>query len=766
MSFLKSLVWRDCSPIAAWVTRVLPAVALGVLAGCGGGGTDAGTTTSDAGAPLKAGQGMDVSGSGTGWTQVAVENQNFSVDGTQVVRYGSDSSWVAMSVTGGGSCSNAFFGTDPLYGVVKRCEVQSSWTRIAGEGETFSINGTQTVRYGSGSSWITKTVVDGGECSNGYFGSDPLYGVVKQCEIASAAATPPPASTGTWTRIAGEGESFAITGTQTVRYGSGASWVSRSVTNAGQCTNDYFGTDPIVGTFKQCEVSGAVASVAGVCTPPVTAVDTSGTAASVGDGTPASCTESALRAAIANHDVVTFNCGADPVTIAIGSQIDVPAARNTVIDGGGKVTLDGGHRTRILSLINLDYRRNSNGLTLQRITLANGQAPGNGYRAADPSRPQCAWGYAEGNGGAIEVRDARLHVVDVEFRNNASASPGPEVGGGAIYAMGSLDVTVVGSRFFGNTGANAGAIGLLQSNGRFVNTVFQGNAADGTGSGRYDADPSCPILVHSGQTGAGGIGGAVAIDGSDDTDLLVCGSRFIDNRANELSGALQRTANIEPRRTTIDRSLFQGNRARQAGALFISNAQPLAIQASTFSNNAAESGGAAQFERSRLDVVNSTFAGNQATRGVGGALLLGSVETGSSIRNATFASNQSSGGAGYFSAAIFGQFDFPVNNTVFSNNVTNDPWNPMQCTFAPTTGSGDMQWPRNRVAGGAPDTLCVQGIAFGDPALGAIGDNGGPTPTLLPGGGSALRGAGQNCPATDQRGMPRPATGCTIGAVE
>jgi hypothetical protein len=64
-----------------------------------------------------------------------------------------------------------------------------------------------------------------------------------------------------------------------------------------------------------------------------------------------SCTEAALRAAIASRDVVTFNCGADPVTIAVSSPIAVPTDRNTVIDGGGKVTLDGGGVTRILSLM-------------------------------------------------------------------------------------------------------------------------------------------------------------------------------------------------------------------------------------------------------------------------------------------------------------------------------------------------------------------------------------------------------------------------------
>jgi hypothetical protein len=47
----------------------------------------------------------------------------------------------------------------------------------------------------------------------------------------------------------------------------------------------------------------------------------------------------------------------------------------------------------------------------------------------------------------------------------------------------------------------------------------------------------------------------------------VCGARFVGNEARELAGALFRTANTSPRRTTIDRSVFDGNRARQGGAL-------------------------------------------------------------------------------------------------------------------------------------------------------------------------------------------------------
>jgi hypothetical protein len=60
----------------------------------------------------------------------------------------------------------------------------SGWTRIAGEGQGFTVSGTQTVRYGSGSSWITMSVSNGGSCSNAFFGDDPIYGVVKRCEVA------------------------------------------------------------------------------------------------------------------------------------------------------------------------------------------------------------------------------------------------------------------------------------------------------------------------------------------------------------------------------------------------------------------------------------------------------------------------------------------------------------------------------------------------------------------------------------------------------
>jgi hypothetical protein len=176
--------------------------------------------------------------------------------------------------------------------------------------------------------------------------------------------------------------------------------------------------------------------------------------------------------------------------------------------------------------------------------------------------------------------------------------------------------------------------------------------------------------------------------------------------------------------------------------------------------------GAAQLDRNRLNIENSTFAGNFAINGIGGALALGGSDPQSVIRNVTFANNRAEGGPGLFSAAIFGDMSFDIHNTVFAHNTSRDAGSPMQCSFTPAGGENNVQWPRNRVVGGSADNECVNGIRFVDPKLGAIGSNGGPTPTLLPQFGSPLIGAGRNCPATDQRGRARNATQCAIGATE
>lgn len=200
----------------------------------------------------------------SGWTKIADEGQGFTITSPQTVRYGAGSSWITLNVNGDGTCSNAYFGNDPLPGVVKECDVSGStpppppppgWTKIADEGQGFNVTGTQTVRYGTGSTFITLNVTSSGTCSNVYFGNDPVPGIVKECDVQAAAATPP-----TWTPIAIEGQDFTVNGTRNVRYGSGSNWITLSVANAGSCTNAYFGNDPIYGVAKECDVQSATAN--------------------------------------------------------------------------------------------------------------------------------------------------------------------------------------------------------------------------------------------------------------------------------------------------------------------------------------------------------------------------------------------------------------------------------------------------------------------------------------------------------------------------
>ena len=83
-------------------------------------------------------------------------------------------------------------------------------------------------------------------------------------------------------------------------------------------------------------------------------------------------------------------------------------------------------------------------------------------------------------------------------------------------------------------------------------------------------------------------------------------------------------------------------------------------------------------------------------------------------------------------------------------------------------GGGNLRWPPT-------DNTCVG--EFGDPQLEPLEDNGGPTlvdldrsvmTMAIPIGSAAVQLATTNCPATDQRGMPRESLSnrCDAGAYE
>ena len=129
----------------------------------------------------------------TDWTFCAPEGDLCAFTGTVEVRYGANGFFVFKTLTDGTACTNAVFG-DPIFGTVKHCSIPSTpqpeWTFCAPEGGVCSFTGDREVRYGANDSFVFKTLTGGTACTNDVFG-DPIYGVVKSCDLRSASESLP-----------------------------------------------------------------------------------------------------------------------------------------------------------------------------------------------------------------------------------------------------------------------------------------------------------------------------------------------------------------------------------------------------------------------------------------------------------------------------------------------------------------------------------------------------------------------------------------------
>jgi hypothetical protein len=130
----------------------------------------------------------------TDWTFCAPEGGVCAFTGTTEVRYGANGSHVYHTLTDGTTCTNDVFG-DPIFGTVKQCATRSrppptEWTFCAAEGGVCAFSGTTEVRYGANGSYAYTTLTDGTACTNEVFG-DPIYGVLKSCELRTASGSSP-----------------------------------------------------------------------------------------------------------------------------------------------------------------------------------------------------------------------------------------------------------------------------------------------------------------------------------------------------------------------------------------------------------------------------------------------------------------------------------------------------------------------------------------------------------------------------------------------
>jgi hypothetical protein len=256
--------------------------------------------------------------------------------------------------------------------------------------------------------------------------------------------------------------------------------------------------------------------------------------------------------------IITFDCGAAPATIAVTATLNVPTNKNTVIDGGKKITLDGGNAVRILSFDSPGWMTNTNGLTLQHIRLVNGKATPT--MAIPPAPAPCSQGWQDGQGGAVYMRDGSLTVIDSIFENNQAAQLGPDTGGGAIYVNGAkTGMFIAGSTFTGNDASNAGAVGGLFAELDIYNSLLSNNTAVGNGANNIDP-VNCPATYNNHEVGNGGNGGAVYSDGNS-KNIVLCGDAILNNAAGmgAFGGGIFFTSNDMMGTLTITDCTITGN---------------------------------------------------------------------------------------------------------------------------------------------------------------------------------------------------------------
>ncbi len=210
----------------------------------------------------------------------------------------------------------------------------------------------------------------------------------------------------------------------------------------------------------------------------------------VGTGTQQSCTEAELNAALAERSV-RFNCGPDPVTITLTSEKVITAG--TTIDGGGRITLNGGGTVRIFAV------SGNAGLDLRNLTIADGlSGQGGGIsNAGTLTLTNCTLsGNSAGIGGGI-FNVGTLTLTNCTLSGNYSANDG-----GGIHNSGTL--TLTNCTLSGNSATYAG--GGIQSHGNchfpgictpcgsviITNSTFSGNSAN---AGAGGIDGPCPVSV-------------------------------------------------------------------------------------------------------------------------------------------------------------------------------------------------------------------------------------------------------------------------------
>jgi predicted outer membrane repeat protein len=320
----------------------------------------------------------------------------------------------------------------------------------------------------------------------------------------------------------------------------------------------------------------------------------------VGNGTPGSCTEAALNAALAGGGSVTFNCGASPVTITLTSQKLINSSTN--INGGGLITLSGGGTTRIFTTTS------GVNLTLSNLTLRNGAATGIG---------------TQGDGGAIYNTSGTLNLTSVNFLNNTASRDG-----GAIIASGTVNIS--NTTFLNNTASDDGGAFQTQATTLLTNSTVSGNSASDRGGGIYNSGGTLTIVSStiSGNVASGpgeGFGGGLY----NIATIVITSTQLVNNRSAFDGGAL---LNAISATATINNSTFTLNLSQDDGGAIFNEGSGSVTNSTLSGNSSNDSGGAVRNDGTSLTLSHVTVYNNTSSAlGGGGIYNQGSVTVSNSM---------------------------------------------------------------------------------------------------------------------------------------
>lgn len=438
-------------------------------------------------------------------------------------------------------------------------------------------------------------------------------------------------------------------------------------------------------------------------------------------GTVTNCSDdSDFSSKLAGGGTITFNCGT--ATIPFNSTKGIIA--NTLIDGGGTISLSGQNAFRLFVVYN-GYT-----LTLKNITLRDG--------------------YNSTTSGGIVTNNGSL-VLDRVTMHGGNAM---DYSGGAISTHGALDIS--NSILYDNRAKWGGAI-IASGASTLVNidntTFFENKATgttqnvDGFGGAIYGYNGATINIsasnIHSNLAESGG-----GIYMGSPSTLTVETSQISNNAALTKGGGIYNSGSA-----SVSQSSLTGNHTQAvSNGGGIANYGELTITQSTLNNNESYAGGALNNYYGTSNLTNVTLSGNTVTAYGGGINnYAGTVN----LTNVTLFGN---------TGGILNQNNanthLNLKNVVVANSQTQN-----NCDFgkAPDTSDHNLSSDAscNFLPGGGGDSLKLK--------LGALDTNGGNTAThrLLPGSPAIDKGVFVNSILTDQRSITRPrGSAFDVGAVE